>query len=403
MSKILLSSVLLSLLATISFADVISAETTYYNQSVDPYMVVGYPTKGITTYGYATIGTYSSWAHVYGDLLGLGIHQGDATVKYADTDHNNYFDIANGLGIANAFSTVASYNNIANAYQAYQLNATAIGDGSNAGAIVSTSIGAQSAATGVGTTAVGAFAVANYAYGTALGYGAYSQGFDAMAVGSMSRAKGDFSTAIGSYSVTNGEQSIGIGLNTYTSATATQSIAVGSNAAVYGTQSVSIGANSGVYGNNSVAIGAGSVAFGNNEVSVGSVGGERRITNVATPINGTDAANKQYVDDAVANVSGGGNSLAEANAYTDQKIADVKQELRKEMHESTALAIALSTPAVIENGKDNGMSIGVGQYKSAAAIGVSYSRRATRDTFVNFGVSAVGQSVASRASYNLSF
>ena len=152
-----------------------------------------------------------------------------------------------------------------------------------------------------------------------------------------------------------------------------------------------------------MAIGAGSYSFDDNEVSVGSAGNERRISNVATPINATDAANKQYVDDAIANISGGGNTLAESKDYTDQQIANVKQELRKEMHESTALAIALSTPAVIEAGKDNGMSLAVGQYKSAAAVGLSYSRRASRDTFVNFGVSAVGQNVASRASYNFSF
>ena len=47
---------------------------------------------------------------------------------------------------------------------------------------------------------------------------------------------------------------------------------------------------------NSVALGQGSVANEANTVSVGSVGNERRITNVADPIRGTDAANKQYVD-----------------------------------------------------------------------------------------------------------
>lgn len=400
MSKTNLSILVAALLAAnIYAADVISPETTYYNQSVDPYMLS--TPYGITTYGSAYIGTYVNWAGVYGDLLGLAVQKGETTVKYQDADHNNYFDVASGLGIANAFSTVAWWNGTE--YVNMAANMTAVGDHANAGAVNTTAIGSNAVATGVGGTSVGAYAISNYAYGTAIGQGALSDAFDAMALGAYSKAKADFSTAIGSYAQTNGEQSIGIGLNTYTSNTATQSIAVGSNAVVYGTQSIAVGANSGAYGNNSVAIGAGSYAFDDNEVSVGSAGNERRISNVATPINATDAANKQYVDDAIANVSGGGNSLSEANAYTDQKIEDIKQELRKEMHESTALALALSSPAVIEPGKDNGMSIGVGQYKSAAALGVSYSRRTRSNEFLNIGISTVGGNVATRSSYNFSF
>ena len=53
---------------------------------------------------------------------------------------------------------------------------------------------------------------------------------------------------------------------------------------------------------NSVALGQGSVANEANTVSVGSVGNERRITNVADPVRGTDAANKQYVDSKIGSV-----------------------------------------------------------------------------------------------------
>lgn len=386
--------------------DVIDPATTYNTQAVDPYLVgTGGAWGGynIATYGAAQVGLYQNWSNTYSDLLGFAISKGESSQIYLDADHNNYYDIASGLGIANAFSTVAMYDSGTGEYWNYGYNATAVGQGATVGAVNTTAVGYSAYATGTGATAYGAYAVANYAYGTAVGQGAWSGGFDAMALGAFSRANGDFSTAIGSYTRTNGEQSIGIGLNTYTSSAATQSIAVGSNSAVYGTQSIAVGANSGAYGNNSVAIGAGSVSFDDNEVSVGSAGNERRISNVATPINATDAANKQYVDDAIANISGGGSSLAESKDYTDQQIANVKQELRKEMHESTALAIALASPAVIEAGSDNAMSIGVGQYKSAAAIGLSFSRKMKQNSFVNLGVSAVGQNVASRASYNLSF
>lgn len=418
MKKLLTVSVSLALvLATNVFADpadVISAETTYNTQAVDPYLLGNggaFPGYNIATYGAAQVGLHYIPTNTYSDLLGFAIQKGQSSQIYLDSNHDNYYDIASGLGIANAFSTIAMYDSGTGQYWNYGYNATAVGQGATVGAVNTTAVGYSAYATGTGATAYGAYAIANYAYGTAVGQGAWSGGFDAMALGAYSRANGDFSTSIGSYSQTNGAQSIGIGLNTYTSSLATQSIAVGSNAAVYGTQSISIGANSGAYGNNSVAIGAGSYAFGDNEVSVGSVGNERTITNVATPVNDTDAANKLYVDTAVHNiaVSGGmdytyvDQAEQRANAYTDAKIAEVKQELRKEMHESTALAMALSTPAVIEAGKDNGMSIGVGQYKSAAALGVSYSRRATKDTFINVGMSAVSSGVATRASYNFSF
>jgi autotransporter adhesin len=56
-------------------------------------------------------------------------------------------------------------------------------------------------------------------------------------------------------------------------------VAIGNNAVVTAT------------GNNSVALGAGSLANQPNTVSVGAPGAERRITNVAPGINGTDAVN----------------------------------------------------------------------------------------------------------------
>jgi len=381
-------------------ADIISAETTYNTLAVDQYLSGNggaFPGYNIATYGAAQVGLYQNWSSTYSDLLGFAISKGESSQIYLDTDHNNYYDIGSGLGIANAFATIAIFDSGTGEYRSDGYNATAVGQGATVGAVNTTAVGYSAYATGTGATAYGAYAVANYAYGTAIGQGAWSGGFDAMALGAFSRANGDFSTAIGSYAVTNGESSIGIGLNSYTSAGATGGIAIGTN--------------SGVYGVNSVAIGAGSVAFGDNEVSVGSFGQERTITNVATPVNDTDAANKIYVDTAVQNiaVSGGmdytyvDQSEQRANAYTDAKIAEVKQELRKEMHESTALALALATPAVIEGGKDNAMSIGVGQYKSAAALGVSFSRRATLSSFVNVGVSTVGGNVAARSSVNFSF
>ncbi|WP_250471379.1 hypothetical protein [Caballeronia sp. GAFFF1] len=58
-----------------------------------------------------------------------------------------------------------------------------------------------------------------------------------------------------------------------------------------GTDSTAIGNGSKATGNNSVALGSGSVAGEDNTVSIGSAGNERRLTNVAPGVNGTDAAN----------------------------------------------------------------------------------------------------------------
>jgi autotransporter adhesin len=93
-----------------------------------------------------------------------------------------------------------------------------------------------------------------------------------------------------------------------------------------------------------------------------------------------------------------GYALSTANAYTDKKI----QGLRGETHEGTALAIALSNP-VIENGKKQAINVGVGQYESASAIGITYARRVNNDVFVDFGVSTTNSNIASKAGVNFSF
>src|SRR5689334_12725925 len=49
--------------------------------------------------------------------------------------------------------------------------------------------------------------------------------------------------------------------------------------------------SAGASGSNSVAVGSDSVATDANTVSVGSSGNERRVTNVAAGVHGTDAVN----------------------------------------------------------------------------------------------------------------
>lgn len=225
--------------------------------------------------------------------------------------------------------------------------------------------------------AVGTFAIADGANTVAYGAGAEAHFFGSVAIGSGARAMSDPTTAVGYNSLAAG----------------TDSVSFGANSTANAEHATSLGANTVTTANYAVSIGDGSTNNRSNTVSVGSSGNERQITNVAAGVLDTDAVNVGQLNQ----------TLQSANGYTDQKINDLEQNLRGEIAEGTALAMALSSPAIIENGRDNAMSIGVGQYKSATALGISYSRRATRDTFVNVGVSAVGQNVAARSSVNFSF
>lgn len=112
-------------------------------------------------------------------------------------------------------------------------------------------------------------------------------------------ASGDNSVAVGSNAAAFSVNSVVLGTNTR--AFGFQSTAIGFGAVAIHHESLALGANSTVTlsGFNSVALGAGSVANQSNVISVGSVGGERRIVNVAGPIALTDAANREYVDNGL--------------------------------------------------------------------------------------------------------
>lgn len=108
---------------------------------------------------------------------------------------------------------------------------------------------------------------------------ATATGFNAFACGYHANAAGNNSTALG------------------TDATATvNATAVGNSAK----------ANA----DNSVALGNGSVASASNTVSVGSVGNERRLVNVASGINSTDAVNLGQLQDVSSSFQARFNALA---------------------------------------------------------------------------------------------
>ena len=170
------------------------------------------------------------------------------------------------------------------------------------------------------------------------------------------KAKGKDATAVGYGSNASGENAT----------------AIGNNATASGRNSTALGQNATATAENSVAIGQGSVANERNTVSVGSIGNERRITNVADPVNNTDAANKRYVDNAMRKT---------------------EKKLRGGVAGATAMA---NIPQVTQPGKLM-VGAGIGNYKgqSAVAIGLSKSSDSNRVIFKMSG------SATTQGDYNI--
>jgi autotransporter adhesin len=100
------------------------------------------------------------------------------------------------------------------------------------------------------------------------------------------------SVAIGAGAYAASSVAVGAGAQ----ATGTNTSAFGDYAVASGNYSVAVGNNATATAYNSVAIGANSIADQRNTVSVGAPGAERRITNVAPGIYGTDAVNVNQLD-----------------------------------------------------------------------------------------------------------
>ncbi|MEG9530730.1 YadA family autotransporter adhesin, partial [Mannheimia indoligenes] len=167
-------------------------------------------------------------------------------------------------------------------------------------------------------------------------------GNNATAVGSGSKVKGNNSSAFGSRSKVSANNGTAIGTNS--SVKAEGGTAIGANATVKESAT------------NSVAIGNGSVATEANTVSVGRVGNERRITNVADPVNNTDAANKRYVDSSVRNIRN-----------------DLRQTDKKLRAGLAGVNAAAALPQVYTPGRAM-LSVAGGAYKGETGVAVGYSR-----------------------------
>lgn len=172
-----------------------------------------------------------------------------------------------------------------------------------------------------------------------------------------SKATGKDATALGYGSEATSENTTAIGNNA--KATAQNASALGQNAKATAKKSVAVGHNAKAKADNSVALGADSVADEPNTVSVGSVGKERRITNVAAGVKGTDAVNMNQLNQVKGQVE----SVRKELRKTDKK-------LRGGIAGATAIA---NIPQVTQAGA-NMVGVGVGNYKGQSAVAVGYSK-----------------------------
>ncbi|BAN21816.1 YadA family autotransporter adhesin [Caballeronia insecticola] len=144
-------------------------------------------------------------------------------------------------------------------------------------------------------------------------------------------------------------------------ASGTSSTAVGGGSVASGASSTAIGNGAGANADNSIALGANSVANQANTVSVGSVGNERRVTNVAPAVNGTDAVNLNQLN------AGLGNMQNQVNNVQQQ----VNDNLKKS-YGGTAAAIAIAALRYDDRpGKISaGAATGVYHNQMGLAIGI---------------------------------
>ncbi|WP_196493309.1 YadA family autotransporter adhesin, partial [Burkholderia territorii] len=174
--------------------------------------------------------------------------------------------------------------------------------------------------------------------------------------GTNSTVDGVNSNASGSNSTATGQGSNASGSN---------STATGQGSTASGANSTAMGQGAMASGSNSVALGAGSVASDPNTVSAGSPGNERRLTNIAPGVNGTDAVNMNQLNGAISQ------GISQARSYTD-----------------TGVAAALAIPSIPNlNVGEHWAGAAVGNYGSATAIGVGVAYQATQNLNIAGAVS----------------
>jgi autotransporter adhesin len=154
---------------------------------------------------------------------------------------------------------------------------------------------------------------------------------------------------------------------TGSSATGAGSTAVGNNSQSSGSNSTAVGTGATSSGNGSVAIGSNSSDGGRNDVvSVGSATNSRQVVNVAAGTAPTDAVNVQQLNQ----------TLQQANGYTDNQIAGLRNQIdtdRRDADGGTAAAMAIAALPQPSGPGMSMVSLGGSVYRgqTGQALGVS--------------------------------
>ncbi|MBN3759164.1 hypothetical protein G3N95_40085, partial [Paraburkholderia sp. Tr-20389] len=202
-------------------------------------------------------------------------------------------------------------------------NAVAIGGGALAQGSGAMAIGTGTGAIGNNSLAIGNGVQAQGQGGIAIGnvgtLSIDSASTNAVAIGNIAQvANSTNGVALGNFSyVDNAASGVAVGDSAYS--TASDATALGANAQATTANSVALGSNSVAnsttlttagYNPGSGTLSAATAAGG--EVSVGKAGAERRITNVAAGLNGTDAVNVSQLQSEDAKVGSVATSVANA-------------------------------------------------------------------------------------------
>ena len=287
--------------------------------------------------------------------------------------------------------------------QSSAIDAVAMGSGASASMTNSVALGAGS------VTTVGA--LSNYiAYGLSspqssagevnignrqiTGVAAGKAGTDAVNVSQLAAVTTQLTTLINNqngggggapFSSTPGSSPASTGANS--SAGGQGSVASGSNSTAVGNSSqasangaTAVGVGAAASGNNSVALGSNSTDGGrSNVVSVGSLNDTRQVANVAAGTQGTDAVN---VDQLNA-------GLAQANAYTDQRVDQLQSGINSVARNAySGIAAATALTMIPEVDKDKTLSFGIGTagFRGYQAVAMGGTARITENIKMKAGV-----------------
>ena len=311
------------------------------------------------------------------------LNQIDQSVQRAETAATN---AASSATVASTAAKVAISSASAASSSATAASSSASAANSSANAASSSASAANSSATAASSSATAASSSASAANSsaTAASSAASAAQSSAQRIEDSGLISKDGKTAFAADNTSNRDSAKAKGKDATaagygSNASGKNATAIGNNATASGRNSTALGQNATATAENSVAIGQDSVANERNTVSVGRVGNERRITNVADPVNNTDAANKRYVDNAVGSVR--------------NDLRKTEKKLRGGVAGATAMA---NIPQVTQPGKLM-VGAGIGNYKgqSAVAVGLSKSSDNNRVIFKMSG------SATTQGDYNI--